>query len=52
MVLERTIDRDHLTRMVDGICSQRGTPTMIRSGDDAVSIRTNIRSQAWRMSGQ
>ena len=35
IVPEHTIGGDHLTRMLDGICSQRGKPTMIRSDNGA-----------------
>jgi putative transposase len=31
VVPEHTIGGDHLTRIMDGICSQRGKPTMIRT---------------------
>jgi len=31
IVPEHTIGGDHLTRILDGICSQRGTPVVIRS---------------------
>ena len=31
IVPEHTIGGDHLTRILDGICSQRGKPTMIRT---------------------
>jgi transposase InsO family protein len=35
IVPEHTIGGDHLTRILDGICSQRGKPTMIRSDNGA-----------------
>jgi putative transposase len=35
IVPEHTIGSDHLTRILDGICSQRGKPTMIRSDNGA-----------------
>ena len=35
IVPEHTIGGDHLTRMLDGICSQRGKPTMIRTDNGA-----------------
>ena len=35
IVPEHTIGGDHLTRILDGICSQRGTPAMIRSDNGA-----------------
>ena len=31
IIPEHTIDGDHLTRILDGICSQRGTPAVIRT---------------------
>jgi transposase InsO family protein len=35
IVPEHTIGGDHLTRILDGICSQRGKPTMIRTDNGA-----------------
>ncbi len=35
IVPEHAIGGDHLTRILDGICSQRGKPTMIRSDNGA-----------------
>ena len=35
LVPEHTIGGDHLTRILDGICSQRGKPAMIRSDNGA-----------------
>jgi len=35
VVPEHTIGGDHLTRILDGICSQRGRPKMIRSDNGA-----------------
>ena len=35
IVPEHTIGGEHLTRILDGICSQRGKPTMIRSDNGA-----------------
>jgi len=35
IVPEHTIGGDHLTRILDGICSQRGKPQMIRSDNGA-----------------
>jgi transposase InsO family protein len=35
VVPEHTIGGDHLTRILDGICSQRGKPKMIRSDNGA-----------------
>jgi len=35
LVPEHTIGGDHLIRILDGICSQRGKPAMIRSDNGA-----------------
>jgi transposase InsO family protein len=35
LVPEHTIGGDHLTRIMDGICSQRGKPAMIRTDNGA-----------------
>jgi putative transposase len=35
VVAQHTIDSDHLTRILVGICSQRGMPKMIRSNNGA-----------------
>ncbi len=37
IVAEHTIGGDHLTRILDRICSQRGKPAMIRSTTDRSS---------------
>lgn len=41
IVPEHTIGGDHLTRMLGGICSQRGKPTMIRS-DNVLRTEASI----------
>jgi len=48
VVPEHTIGGDHLTRILDGICSQRGKPMMIRSDNGAEFTGTAILNWAYR----
>jgi putative transposase len=39
IVSEHTIGGDHLTRILDGMCSQRGKPSIIRSDQSSPASR-------------
>jgi hypothetical protein len=40
IVAEHAIGGDHLTRILDGICAQRGTPAVIRT-DNVLSVQSS-----------
>ena len=48
LVPEHTIGGDHLTRILDGICSQRGKPAMIRSDNGAEFTGRSMLTRAHR----
>jgi putative transposase len=48
IVPEHTIGGDHLTRILDGICSQRGKPAMIRSDNGKEFTGKAMLSWAYR----
>ena len=48
IVSENTIGGDHLTRILDGICSQRGKPSIIRSDNGPEFTGKSMLTWAYR----
>ena len=51
IVPERTIGGDHLTRILDSVCSRRGKPAVIHTGNDAEFTGKAMLTWAHRIHG-